>query len=603
MMNQISILAGLYSHIDQSGMAANFLIKDDMIEFTSSICPSFAEYIERTHVRCSVLLDECLYIATPSNVIIFRKGDNGPELALTITRPDWILHGNIMDLYVDPEQGAIYVACAGLDAIDVFNRDGDFQERISLYDKLCSHLPVLSCPKDVTVGHLFIQRLFMIQQELFAVVGTLGDALAIVEVDSGRILIKGRPGVGDALWHNEQLYVLENDSPALNCYSYDGEKQLRKEWSVDVGGLLQLPTPAPLLARGMTCQGGVLYVALSLRGTGPKRYPATAILAISTKDGKLQNSLLMPEPEGIARPQVISLQAVSNDFIDFVGGAAGRIEGGKVLSPVDTRCPWLDGTEAECCSPLDGSECDKSSQIVTASPDVESVRFDNVGLRFVRKGGWLFGSGRKDRHFWALRNISFTAYEGECVGIIGRNGSGKSTIAMLLAGIYQPDEGDVHVRGEVNLLSLNAGLNSQLTGLENVQVKASYMGASFREISKKLDEIVAFADLEDFIGEPVRTYSNGMKARLGFAISTAFSPEILILDEVIATGDAIFRYRAEKRMKELLGRSKNVFIVSHQTSILREMCTKVIWLDKGQLIKTGLASEVLAEYDEYCKKY
>lgn len=234
-----------------------------------------------------------------------------------------------------------------------------------------------------------------------------------------------------------------------------------------------------------------------------------------------------------------------------------------------------------------------------------TISFKNVGLCY-RRRAWSFWTRsktlRKQRKYWALREISFDIHKGETVGIVGSNGSGKSTTTLLCAGIYTPDEGEVFVDGRVSLLNLNAGLRPELTGLENIRIKGSYHGLSKNRIKEKIDQIVEFAELEEFINEPIRTYSSGMKARLGFAVATSFQPETLIIDEVMAVGDEMFRAKAKRRLESLGEKAKTVIIVSHQTRRLKEQCSRVIWLHKGKLVMDGPVLEVLDAYQDFWKE-
>ncbi len=201
----------------------------------------------------------------------------------------------------------------------------------------------------------------------------------------------------------------------------------------------------------------------------------------------------------------------------------------------------------------------------------------------------------------ALKDVSFTVGENETVGIIGRNGSGKTTISRILSTVLQPNQGMVDIQGKVQLLALGVGFNTSLTGRDNVYISGSLLGLSKKEISEKIEDIEAFAEIDDFFDEPVRTYSSGMKSRLGFAVSTAVQPDILILDEVFSTGDQSFKYKAKERMEEMRDKTKIVFIVSHSSAQVKQLCSRAIWLEKGQVLMDGKPEEVLKYYDDFCK--
>ncbi len=201
--------------------------------------------------------------------------------------------------------------------------------------------------------------------------------------------------------------------------------------------------------------------------------------------------------------------------------------------------------------------------------------------------------------FKALDDVSFTIKRGEVVGIVGTNGSGKSTMLKIIAGVLVPTSGRVMVdRRKVQLLSLGAGFDPELTGRENVYLNGAIIGYPKSFIDRKYNRIVRFAELEGFMEEKVRNYSSGMVSRLGFAIATAQdAPEILILDEVLSVGDMFFRKKSEARIREMIHGGSTVLIVSHSTSVIRSNCTKAIWIEKGRLRAQGDPGEVCDAYE------
>ena len=200
---------------------------------------------------------------------------------------------------------------------------------------------------------------------------------------------------------------------------------------------------------------------------------------------------------------------------------------------------------------------------------------------------------------WALKGVSFTLYEGDVVGIVGHNGAGKSTLCLTLSQILAPDEGTLEVRGRVSqLVSLTAPIIGNLSGRDNIRLYAAYMGIPSREIERRLPEIIAFSELEEFIDEPMRHYSAGMRARLAFSIASTMDPEVLILDEVFNVGDAAFRRKSRARIEAMMDRCKLIVIVSHNVSLLQALCTRALWLDRGNLVKEGPTDEVLDAYEK-----
>lgn len=196
--------------------------------------------------------------------------------------------------------------------------------------------------------------------------------------------------------------------------------------------------------------------------------------------------------------------------------------------------------------------------------------------------------------FWALRHVSVRVVHGESLAVIGPNGAGKSTLLQVLAGIIRPSEGSVDVRGHVSgLLTLGAGFDIDLTGRENILLAGAFLGLDDRVTQELLPGIVEYADLGQFIDAPLKTYSSGMRARLGFAIATSVNPDILLLDEVLATGDATFRAKSKARVLELVGDAKAVVLVTHDMNWVREYCNRAILIEEGQVVIEGEPEEVV----------
>ncbi|MCX7938521.1 MAG: ABC transporter ATP-binding protein, partial [Thermoflexales bacterium] len=216
---------------------------------------------------------------------------------------------------------------------------------------------------------------------------------------------------------------------------------------------------------------------------------------------------------------------------------------------------------------------------------------------------WFIGLARRRKRevqeFWALRDVSFTIGRGEHVGLIGANGAGKSTTLKLISRILQPTSGRVRVNGRVTaLLELGAGFHPDLTGRENIMLSGAVMGLTSREIRKKIDQIVEFAEIGDFIDVPVRDYSSGMYLRLAFSAAAHLDPEILLLDEVFAVGDQAFQQRSQERIQELRKRGITILFVSHSMEAVLQTCKRAIWLEKGRVRAVGDASAVSAAYYE-----
>ena len=200
--------------------------------------------------------------------------------------------------------------------------------------------------------------------------------------------------------------------------------------------------------------------------------------------------------------------------------------------------------------------------------------------------------------FWALTDVSFEIGIGERLGVLGFNGAGKSTLLKVVAGVLKPTKGTVHVEGVIApMLELGAGFDMNYTGRENVFLYGATMGYSRKFIQEKYDEIVAFSELGDFMDVPVKNYSSGMRARLGFSIASAVHPEVLILDEVLSVGDAKFKKKSEAKIQSMIDDGVTVLFVSHNTDQVRRLCNRAILIDKGKLIASGTAEEVCDLYD------
>lgn len=207
----------------------------------------------------------------------------------------------------------------------------------------------------------------------------------------------------------------------------------------------------------------------------------------------------------------------------------------------------------------------------------------------------------KRESFEALHGVSFEIEKGEIVGVIGRNGSGKSTLLRAIAGIFAPDEGSIELSTpSVSLLSIGVGFQRHLTGRENVMLSGMLLGFQEEEIKEKMDEIIAFAEIGDFIDRPVKTYSSGMFAKLAFSITAILETDIMLIDEILSVGDAKFKKKSYEKMKELIfDHNRTVMIVSHNPDTVRKLCSRVLWLHQGQVMKYGETEEVLKEYEAY----
>lgn len=220
------------------------------------------------------------------------------------------------------------------------------------------------------------------------------------------------------------------------------------------------------------------------------------------------------------------------------------------------------------------------------------VRLRNVGVCYASRS--IFPSRARQ---WALRNVTFDLHHGETLGLVGRNGAGKSTLLRILARIIDPDQGEL-TRGpeRTALLSLQAGFLPHLSGRENIMLGGMLMGFRYREMAEKTDSVIDFAQLRHCIDDPLATYSQGMRARLGFALALQVDPEILLIDEILGVGDMEFRKKSAEELKKRIRSDRTVVLVSHDLKTVGSLCDRVVWVEKGETVMVGKTEEVLTEY-------
>lgn len=242
-----------------------------------------------------------------------------------------------------------------------------------------------------------------------------------------------------------------------------------------------------------------------------------------------------------------------------------------------------------------------------------AVRVSNLNLsyRYVRRmkiknelTGILTGRRRsRSKEIWALRGLTFEVRKGMTVGVIGDNGSGKTTLLKAVAGVFAPDSGTVETfRNTVSLLALGVGFDRELTGRENVYCNALLLGMTRFQVDERLQDIIAFSELDDFIDRPIKTYSAGMRARLAFSVAVHVDPDILLIDEVLGVGDASFQEKSKGRMHAMVEGNRTVMIVSHNLGLMTRLCQQILWLDHGKVVEFGEPSEVVGRYRESVRK-
>ena len=234
--------------------------------------------------------------------------------------------------------------------------------------------------------------------------------------------------------------------------------------------------------------------------------------------------------------------------------------------------------------------------------EVKNLCIQYKGIRaFSIKQNLLTRTRKKAQVVEAVKNISFQVEKGEILGIVGKNGSGKSTMLRAIAGIFSPNSGSVDLHGNsVALLAIGVGFQKELSGRENILLSGMLLGFSEAQIRERMDDIIVFSELGKFIDAPVRTYSSGMHSKLAFSITAILESDIILIDEILSVGDVRFKKKSYAKMNELISdKNRTVLIVSHDTKTLAKLCTKILWINDGEFVKYGNTEEVLAEYEAF----
>jgi ABC-2 type transport system ATP-binding protein len=274
-------------------------------------------------------------------------------------------------------------------------------------------------------------------------------------------------------------------------------------------------------------------------------------------------------------------------------------EGAGLATPVPRGEP--EGTVAEVAERVMAAEEAAHEPPVILARDL-GVKYS---LRFTKKTTLhrtftdMFRRQEGPTDFWALRHFELELKKGESLGVIGPNGAGKSTLLQVLAGILTPSEGTVEVRGAISsLLTLGAGFDQELSGRDNILLAGAFMGVDHREMERRMDDIIEFTDIGEFIDVPIKTYSSGMRARLGFSIATSVDPDVLLLDEVLSTGDQLFRAKSKARVLELVKSAKAIVLVTHDLQWVNEFCNRAILLEHGAIMAAGEPAPVVKLHQE-----
>ncbi len=551
-----------------------------------------------------------LFVATCSSLRIYEiqstPAPDAPWFVLRheISRPEWLLGGaggaGLTAVHHSSRRERIFVACNALAAIYEFSLEGEFIARRHLWEIAPQHFQNPTHAKGRPVfGHV---RGFAEQEDgdLFLSVAFRNgsDHGCVLGYDSGEILFDELPSLHSGLFHEQRFYFLDVQGCHLLSKSYLGAELVGR---VVCPELCDQGLSGNL--RGMVQLDGRIYAGMFSLGGKGKRVPPQIVCFDAASAQQLRRYPL-PSLPGFQYPACFFMSGLGLETVLPTASALLCFKDGQRMAsepqvPVVDELKALDETEASVAAESGEEEITAPS---VADDRKAVIELDRVTLSYRRTARFsLLRRARTSHYHRALSDVSLALYEGEVVGLIGRNGSGKSTMGMLLSGILQPDTGRIERHGRIQLLSLGIGFNNELTGRDNVFVNAALLGLTRRQVHEHLDEIVAFAELGEFIDEPIRTYSAGMRSRLAFAIATVIQPDVLILDEVLSTGDDSFRHKAENRMREMKGKAKCVVMVSHSAGQIKKLCNRVIWLERGHLLMEGIPKQVMPEYESFCQ--
>lgn len=547
---------------------------------------------------------ESIYITTPASVLVYKLKSlvEKPrfELQKEISLPEWKLGSNLqadlLGVLVSSKKEVLLVANNYFNSIDIFTLKGDFIRRRFLHE-IAPELFIATDIMKTPFRYGQIRSICEISDGsiLLSVYGINGsDRGCIVNFDNGKVVIDELQTPQGLVCAEGNLIVQEAGFARVSSYTYsvDGRLPARKNWTSIARFPDSAGTEESYAGRGLVYVNGSIYCGVFSTGRPTDKQIPSRIVSFDALTG-VQNKMeiCLPDIEGVEQPRTFFM-------LPFPPG----------IDLLETKKPvlFLNGKKIKgmpSSPPTMGALCDSEACLKPQMKRRAAVTLNSVSLSYWRTAVSHFSLKkhlRASKEFQALKNVSFTIYEGETVGIIGRNGSGKSTISMLISGALPVDSGVLSIRGHVQLLSIGLGFQPKLTGRENVFINGALLGLQRRDIIARMPEIVDFSEIGEFIDEPVRTYSAGMRSRLGFAIATAVRPDILILDEVMSTGDAAFRRKADNRMAAMREQTKTIIIVSHNANTIRKMCTRVIWLNKGELMMDGMPEDVLPQYNKFC---
>lgn len=633
------ILASLYSNRSPGAGLIVYDLNKSAAHYVQLI--DFSGLPVQLHqIRGISLAGDRLYVIVPCAMIVFRLDarQTGPVFfqEKTICRPEWILgdnqQGDLHAVYASREKQRVYLSFNAQCAIDVFDLDGNFLQRRNLWDIAPELFSLPSGPTDKHFRFGLVRHIFESEQKELMLTAALlngrGDS-AVISYDTGRILMgEASEPMHGGLLHKNLLYLCAVQKGTVLAYEWTPDHGISTAESVRkfIPRITDRRWKSSnQKTRGLVVQNDRLLCGVCYFGKPKRNQIPARMVEFDLQSGEQTREHWLPSFQELEEPHIYAMLPVTGELEQAISlrDEPEFYQGESLISPIWTapsEATEIQKNASGNHEPKNGDsdipQPEDSPPLVTASkieaeniseekpPNPPTVIFENVGLCYERAARKFLSFNRNLRNkkiFWALKNISFTMYEGETLGIIGRNGSGKSTLSMVCSGVLVPDQGKVTVLGRSQLLALGVGFKPELSGRENVFISGSLLGLSKKELKGRMDEIEDFAELGEFIDEPMRTYSSGMKSRLGFAVATAVKPDVLILDEVMSTGDKAFRVKAMKRMNDMRELARSVIVVSHNPGQLRKLSNRVIWLEKGRILMLGEPKEVLNAYDKFCQ--
>lgn len=560
-------------------------------------------------IRGIAVVDRRIYAVTQASLRIYsiEHGVNAPlfRLEREIIRKDWVLGGpqqaNLIPVAAASSRERVWIGNNSQCCIEEFDLEGEFIGRRHLWD-MAAYL----CESPGWLGTEFqygsIRGMCVAPDDrlLLVVAGCNGSQRGVVvDADHGEILFDGLQDPIGGLFSGERFFLIDNNGTQLSCYDVIHETGLisrASEWTttpqINDPGYAQLGRDM----RGMAVCEGSIYCGI---GDFHQHGQRSGLVAFDAVTAAQKWAMLVPEIVRFAEPQVFHLASLPRGVELPAGDELVTYEfGSRVFTDViipQQRDPVSQSVIAVSAARIGATVRAKHEPRVAVTVHEASVFYDKSAV------SWFGGIRRstKGKYYWALKNVSFSVAEGEMVGIIGRNGSGKSTLCMLMAGTLYPDHGEVIRNGRVKLLALGVGFRPELTGRENVLLSGTLLGLTRKEVMRNMTDIIAFSEIGEFIDEPIRAYSSGMRSRLAFAVATAVKPEILILDEAMSTGDQSFSSKADERMQSMRANAGTVIMVSHDVKQLEKLCSRIIWLEKGRLVLDGEPEVVIAHYNDF----